>query len=283
MLRLLKETRDVLLIGAVGAHHQQAGLRIDHDAVALLAPDDHCHDFTDFAPEVDIAAGGYLAGIEGGHRAVAGAAAVIAVTALTLVTDHLTGADPGIGYPDTLQVEVVEVVAAGNRPIRQDLVAVAAAAEVIAITVPHSRQHFFQGDPAQAEGDVAGDVRVHHQVLPGAFHQAEEELAGRHVLGRDIEARATADTQRTAQWRDQRGLHRSWRHDLVRCLGLLQAFIEQLAALLIELLVAINEGLAGAQQAGQAQQAETRQDCVHRLHRLGFNTGSARRSNCCWP
>ena len=95
----------------------------------------------------------------------------------------------------------------------------------------------------QAEGDIAGDVRMHHQVLPGTLHQAQEEVASGHVLGRYVETRIARRGTLRGVSGYQRGLHRRGRDYLL--LRLLQAFVEQSVALVIEHLVATVERLAG--------------------------------------
>ena len=236
-------------------HHQQTGLRIDHHAAVAVTRHDHFHHLAHFIPEVDIAGSADLAGVEGSHSiaVAAGVGAVADAASRVVVTGafHLPGADPCIGLADTLQVEVVDVVTAGNHLIGQDLVAIAGTAEVITVTVAHRCEHFIEGDAAQAEGNGAAHVRVHHQVLPSTLHKAKKELTRRHILGRHIKARATAEA--AAQRRDQRGLHGQRRHHLGGGLSLLEAVIQQLAALLIELRVTILEGLAGHKQTAQAQ------------------------------
>ena len=97
---------------------------------------------------------------------------------------------------------------------------------------------------------------MHQQILPSAFHQAQEKFAGRHVADGHIETRPRHDQVVSCQRRYQTGLYRSRRNNLQ--LILFQAFLEQTIALLVQAFVAVFKGLAGRQQAEQAQHAEAR-------------------------
>src|SRR5690606_26226955 len=122
-LRLAQGGLDRLLVSAGSAYYQQPGLRVDHHLAALLGTDHHGDHFADFRPEIHVAAGQKLAGIDRRRGAAGGRAAN--ADAGVVAGGDLAGADPGIGGAQALHVEVVEVVGTGDRLVRLDLIAIA--------------------------------------------------------------------------------------------------------------------------------------------------------------